>query len=139
MNCLLVMKIKWSLDINTGAVERSEAARARCLAGATVVGDDVIASTGYMKKQPIKRPPQNCDRLRSVPIISPLLYIHFSFRTKTTPEFRITTYVFCPVHVLGLIITTTSSHSESYIQQNQILNRLLEGCHSACDTFAGNN
>ena len=28
MNCLLVMKIKWSLDINTGAVERSEAARA---------------------------------------------------------------------------------------------------------------
>ena len=29
------MKIKWSLDINTGAVERSEAARARRLAGAT--------------------------------------------------------------------------------------------------------
>ena len=53
MNCLLVMKIKWSLDINTGAVERSEAARARRLAGATVVGDDVIASTGYMKKQPL--------------------------------------------------------------------------------------
>ena len=52
MNCLLVMKIKWSLDINTGAVERSEAARACRLAGATVVGDDVIASTGYMKKQP---------------------------------------------------------------------------------------
>ena len=52
MNCLLVMKIKWSLDINTGAVERSEAARASRLAGATVVGDDVIASTGYMKKQP---------------------------------------------------------------------------------------
>ena len=52
MNCRLVMKIKWSLDINTGAVERSEAARARRLAGATVVGDDVIASTGYMKKQP---------------------------------------------------------------------------------------
>ena len=46
------MKIKWSLDINTGAVERSEAARARRLAGATVVGGDVIASTGYMKKQP---------------------------------------------------------------------------------------
>ena len=38
MNCLLVMKIKWSLYINTGAVERSEAARARRLAGATVVG-----------------------------------------------------------------------------------------------------
>ena len=37
MNCLLAMKIKWSLDINTGAVERSEAARARRLAGATVV------------------------------------------------------------------------------------------------------
>ena len=37
MNYLLVMKIKWSLDINTGAVERSEAARARRLAGATVV------------------------------------------------------------------------------------------------------
>ena len=36
MNCLLVMKIKWSLDINTGAVERSEAARTRRLAGATV-------------------------------------------------------------------------------------------------------
>ena len=54
MNCLLVMKTKWSLDINTGAVERSEAARARRLAGATVVGDDVIASTGYMKKQPKK-------------------------------------------------------------------------------------
>ena len=53
MNCLLVMKIKWSLDINTGAVEQSEAARARRLAGATVVGDDVIASTGYMKKQPV--------------------------------------------------------------------------------------
>ena len=32
------MKIKWSLDINTGAVERSEAARARRHAGATVVG-----------------------------------------------------------------------------------------------------
>ena len=31
MNCLLVMKIKWGLDINTGAVERSEAARARHL------------------------------------------------------------------------------------------------------------
>ena len=53
MNCLLVMKIKWSLDINTGAVEQSEAARARRLAVATVVGDDVIASTGYMKKQPL--------------------------------------------------------------------------------------
>ena len=52
MNCLLIMKIKWCLDINTGAVERSEAARARRLASATVVGDDVIASTGYMKKQP---------------------------------------------------------------------------------------
>ena len=38
MNYLLVMKIKWSLDINTGAVERSEAARARRIAGATVVG-----------------------------------------------------------------------------------------------------
>ena len=36
MNCLLVMKIKWSLDINTGVVERSEAARARRLTGATV-------------------------------------------------------------------------------------------------------
>ena len=36
MNCLLVMKIKCSLDINTGAVERSEAARARRLTGATV-------------------------------------------------------------------------------------------------------
>ena len=35
---LLVMKIKWSLDINTGAVERSEAARARSLAGVTVGG-----------------------------------------------------------------------------------------------------
>ena len=32
------MKIKWSLDINTGAVERSEAARALRLAGDTVVG-----------------------------------------------------------------------------------------------------
>ena len=53
MNCHLVMKIKWSLDINTGAVEQSEAARARCLAGTTVVGDDVVASTGYMKKQPL--------------------------------------------------------------------------------------
>ena len=30
--------IKWSLDINTGAVERSEAARARSPAGATVGG-----------------------------------------------------------------------------------------------------
>ena len=45
IDCLLVMKIKWSLDINTGEVEQSEAARARRLAGATVVGDDVIAST----------------------------------------------------------------------------------------------
>ena len=36
INCLLVMMIKWSLDINTGAVERSEAARARRLASATV-------------------------------------------------------------------------------------------------------
>ena len=43
MNCLLVMKIKWSLDINIGAVERSEAARARRLAGATVVGLRAIA------------------------------------------------------------------------------------------------
>ena len=43
MNCLLVMKIKWSLDINTGAVERSEAARARRLAGATAVGLRAIA------------------------------------------------------------------------------------------------
>ena len=59
MNCLLVMKIKRSLDINTGAVERSEAARARRLDGATVVEDDVIASTGYMKKQPTK-----CQRRR---------------------------------------------------------------------------
>ena len=32
------MKIKWSLDIKTGAVERGEAARALRLAGATVVG-----------------------------------------------------------------------------------------------------
>ena len=38
MNGLLVMKIKWSLDINTGAAEQSEAARARSLAGATVGG-----------------------------------------------------------------------------------------------------
>ena len=53
MNCLLVMKIKWSLDINTSAVQRSEAARARRLVGTTAVGDDVIASTGYMKKQPV--------------------------------------------------------------------------------------
>ena len=53
------MKIKWSLDINTGAVERSEAARARRLAGSTVVGDDVIASTGYMKKQPSHPPTVN--------------------------------------------------------------------------------
>ena len=37
------MKIKWSLDINTGAVERSEAARTRRLAGATVVGLRAIA------------------------------------------------------------------------------------------------
>ena len=36
------MKIKWSLDINTGAVERSEAARARRLAGVTVVGLQAI-------------------------------------------------------------------------------------------------
>ena len=66
MNCLLVMKIKWSLDINTGAVERSEAARARRLAGATVVGDDVIASTGYTKKQPTqdnyRNPPAHARR-----------------------------------------------------------------------------
>ena len=44
MNCLLVMKIKWSLDINTGAVERSEAARARSLAGATVGGCQIYPS-----------------------------------------------------------------------------------------------
>ena len=43
MNCLLVMKIKWSLDINTGAVERSEAARARSLAGATVGVPNILA------------------------------------------------------------------------------------------------
>ena len=58
MNCLLVMKIKWSLDINTGAVERSEAARARRLAGATVVGDDVIASTGYAPINGLPHPPR---------------------------------------------------------------------------------
>ena len=49
MNCLLVMKIKWSLDINTGAVERSEAARARSLAGATVGGADADSSVFYKK------------------------------------------------------------------------------------------
>ena len=42
MNCFLVMKIKWSLDINTGAVSRSGARPHQW--------DDVIASTGYMKK-----------------------------------------------------------------------------------------
>ena len=68
MNCLLVMKIKWSLDINTGAVEWSEAARARRLAGATVVGDDVIASTGYMKKQP-PNPTDYVIRILIMPII----------------------------------------------------------------------
>ena len=50
MNCLLVMKIKWSLDINTGAVERSEAARARRLAGATVVG---LRATSYGAHDPL--------------------------------------------------------------------------------------
>ena len=52
MNCLLVMKIKWSLDINTGAVERSEAARARSLAGATVGGAvrGVADSSVFYKK-----------------------------------------------------------------------------------------
>ena len=68
MNCLLVMKIKWSLDINIGAVERSEAARVRRLAGATVVGDDVIASTGYMKKQSTCQPSRDCpENCPSVP------------------------------------------------------------------------
>ena len=49
MNCLLVMKIKWSLYINTGAVERSEAARARSLAGATV-GVPYAESSVFYKK-----------------------------------------------------------------------------------------
>ena len=33
------MKIKWSLDINTGAAERSEVARARRFAGVGVYND----------------------------------------------------------------------------------------------------
>ena len=49
MNCLLVMTIKWSLDINTGAVERSEAARTRSLAGATV-GVPYADSSVFYKK-----------------------------------------------------------------------------------------
>ena len=69
------MKIKWSLDINTGAVERSEAARARRLAGATVVGDDVIASTGYMKKQPFLTY-QVCQAIYSSHVLTSPSYIN---------------------------------------------------------------
>ena len=51
------MKIKWSLDINTGAVERSEAARALRLAGATVVGPvtaraDHVCGTNFSRGGP---------------------------------------------------------------------------------------
>ena len=62
MNCLLVMKIKWSLAYKHWC-GRAERGRTRAPpAGATVVGDDVIASTGYMKKQPVS-----------------LLFVHFIF------------------------------------------------------------
>ena len=52
------MKIKWSLDINAGAIERSEAARARRLAGATVVGD-AVADLGGFQRFPLKPPLAN--------------------------------------------------------------------------------
>ena len=60
----------------------------------------------------LKRPPQNCNRLKSVPIFSLFLNVHFSFRTNSTPKFRIMTSVFGPVYVLSLIIMTTSLQSE---------------------------
>ena len=47
------MKIKWSLDINTGAVQRSEAARARRLAGATG-GNNTLKVTGYRRGRGFK-------------------------------------------------------------------------------------
>ena len=60
----------------------------------------------------LKRPPQNCNRLKSVPIFSLFFNVHFSFITNSTPKFRIMTSVFGPVYVLSLIITTTSLQSE---------------------------
>ena len=60
----------------------------------------------------LKRPPQNCNRLKSVPIFYLFLYVHFSFITNSTPKFRIMTSVFGPVYVLSLIIMTTSLQSE---------------------------
>ena len=60
----------------------------------------------------LKRPPQNCNRLKSVPIFSLFLNVHFSFITNSTPKFRIMTSVFGPVYVLSLIIMTTSLQSE---------------------------
>ena len=59
MNCLLVMKIKWSLDINTGAVERSEAARARSLAGATVGG--AVSGLGCPYSRKYRHPDAHID------------------------------------------------------------------------------
>ena len=89
------------------------------------------------------------SKLRPPPVgpnFSPLLYIHF--RTKTTPEFRITTSVYGPVHVLGVIITTTSSHSELYNRTKYstvywkavtaLVTRLAiieDGCHRHCDNI----
>ena len=55
MNYLLVMKIKWSLDINTGAVERSDAARARRLAGATG-GNNTLRAGAPRELLPWRRP-----------------------------------------------------------------------------------
>ena len=94
MNCLLVMKIKWSLDINTRAVERSEAARARRLAGATVVGpvtaradhlwhaetglpDQIWRRTNYCVTGPVrKRPARDVSLYNARPLLIDLHHAH---------------------------------------------------------------
>ena len=112
MNCLQVMKIKWSLDINTGAVERSEAARARRLVGATVVGDDVIASTGYMKKQPPLRYPRLSPIFPTEPKPSSGLSLAIALAIPyVNHEFLMETHLHCTsmsswVHIILLYITS---------------------------------
>ena len=73
------MKIKWSLDINTGAVERSEAARARRLAGATVVGPVTARADQLWHAE--TRPPDQIWRRTNYCVTGPAKII----REATTP------------------------------------------------------
>ena len=73
MNCLLVMKIQMYsiVQYTLCTVERSVGStRAPPMYSiATVVGDDVIASTGYMKKQPISTVLATCPYISLYSIV----------------------------------------------------------------------